>query len=201
MINTEVQKIRHERLRLVCRKALEQSIEKSLGSCEIKLCYPIIGNTIEGSKSLEIARKQIIKFWYDNSINEFELIFKERNIESKLDELDEIIQNAQKRKQTNGKSIFLDKMTSNNIVIATLLSQGKEFMNNLNEIHCQLEKENETLYEELKDTEKEALKIKEVLEASMNKIKDDFKMYENENNKKKLDELVETFVKSNCYKI
>lgn len=116
-MSSEIDRIRYERLKLVCKKALEQSIKKSLSIDQIKSCYPTIASTEDGQKSLEIARSQIIKFWHNNSTKEFDLIFKERNIETKLNELDEIIQKAQERKLEGKEApIQVDRLSPSELI-------------------------------------------------------------------------------------
>ena len=155
MADKQPEKIRFLKLRLVCRKALEQSIKKSLSLDQIKSCYPEISLTTEGTKALDTARSQIVQFWFDNSLREFELIFSERDIEAKLDELDELILQAEERRELGEDQLYINDLTPEQLMDANLALLKKMAVTLFLMIHEQLHLDNEELLKSLKDLEVE----------------------------------------------
>lgn len=97
--------IRFQRLNEVCNKALAESI-KVLSDDNLKMCYPILSSTNEGKDTMTAVKGQLKQSWTENAQKEFEAIFKEREIENKLDELDDLIHQAQElQKSEKGKQI------------------------------------------------------------------------------------------------
>ncbi|KSA00938.1 uncharacterized protein AC631_03308 [Debaryomyces fabryi] len=192
-MSSEIDRIRYERLKLVCKKALEQSIKKSLSMDQIKTCYPTIASTEEGQKSLEIARSQIIKFWHNNSTKEFDLIFKERNIETKLDELDEIIQKAEERK-IEGKEapVQVDRVSPSELIEASLAGTKKESIESLSMIYNQLCLDNMELYGQLNSLCEESETIRTDLKSQVDSLSEDLKSLRNDDFKVSVDDLIAT---------
>lgn len=189
--DTRTQKIRYERLRLVCQKALEQSIKKSLSMEQIRKCYPTISLSREGERSLEIARSQIVKFWHNNSMKEFDLIFKERDIETKLNELDEIVQKAQERKAKGDEApIEADKLSPTELIEGTIYHDKKKTLDTLGMIYKQLRSENESLYKELEELGQRSSKIRLDVEGSISRLKNSVQGLKEENSDIRLDELL-----------
>ncbi|CCE83912.1 Piso0_004509 [Millerozyma farinosa CBS 7064] len=189
--DNRTQKIRYERLRLVCQKALEQSIKKSLSMEQIKKCYPTISSSKEGERSLEIARSQIVKFWHTNSMKEFDLIFKERDIETKLNELDEIVQKAQERKAKGDEApIEADKLSPTELIEGTIYHDKKKTLDTLEIIYKQLRSENEDLYKELEELGQRSSKIRTDVEGSISRLKNSVQSLKEEDSDIRLDELV-----------
>lgn len=208
---TRAEKIRYERLQLVCRKALEQSIKKSISLEHIKSCYPDIANSKEGLKHLENARQQMVDFWFTNSLREFDLIFKDRGMEVKLNELDELIQQSYKRlekysdKHNDAENdvddeileegpVYLNKLTPDRIMEANIIHTKENTLRSLSMIHDQLRLDNEELYSQLKsvsdgseDIKKTILSEVEFFNEGIAKLKD-----EEEIVLKNLDTLIES---------
>lgn len=91
----EIGSIRFEAL----HSALSYALQRTLSKLTLKTfisCYPGIDQS-----SLEYVRKQIIKSWQTRAEIEFQKIFAERDLQSKLDQLDDIIQTAEELKQHN----------------------------------------------------------------------------------------------------
>mmetsp|Transcript_469 Transcript_469/g.447 ORF Transcript_469/g.447 Transcript_469/m.447 type:complete len:196 (-) Transcript_469:1302-1889(-) len=192
-MSSEIDKIRYERLKLVCKKALEQSIKKSLSMDQIRTCYPTIASTDDGQKSLEIARSQIIKFWHNNSTKEFDLIFKERNIETKLNELDEIIQKAEERKlQGKEAPVQVDRLSPSELIEASLAGTKKESIESLTMIYNQLCLDNMELYGQLNSLCEESETIKTDLKSQVDSLNEDLKSLKNDDLKVSIDDLIAT---------
>lgn len=192
-MSSEIDRIRYERLKLVCKKALEQSIKKSLSIDQIKTCYPTIASTEEGQKSLEIARSQIIKFWHNNSTKEFDLIFKERNIETKLNELDEIIQRAQERKlEGNEAPVQVDRLSPSDLIESSLSGTKKESIESLTMIYNQLCLDNMELYGQLNSLCEESETIKSDLKSLADLLSEDLKSLKDDDLRIRVDDLIAT---------
>jgi kinetochore protein NNF1 len=162
-----IEKVRFDRLNLVCKKALEQLIKKGISMEKLRQCYPTISSTVNGNKSLTIARSQIVKYWHKTSLAEFDMIFSEKNIQEKLDELDEIIQLAQKRKQERSiEPVILDDLSPDDILVSSLLSQS-QLLERLQMIYDQLCLDNQVLANELQELVKESNEISTDVNSSL----------------------------------
>lgn len=91
--------IRFSRLEQVCSKALEES-QKVLTDENLQACYPSIASTQQGRLLIQTIKQQLEESWSNNTHNEFSSIFQERQIEQKLNELDDLIALAQQRKDS-----------------------------------------------------------------------------------------------------
>lgn len=91
-----------------------------------------------------------------NSLDEFDLIYKEKDIESKLDELDDIIQNAQRTKDSGKEPSNIDQLSPLEIVDSTIVSNSKNVLDSLQMIYDQLCLDNAELYTELSELTKES---------------------------------------------
>lgn len=157
---SSAEKIRYERLKLVSQKALDQSIKKGLSIDQIKKCYPVISSSSDGVRLLEMARGQIIDFWQSKSLEEFALIFKERNLASKLDELDEIVEAAHRRQYDGDARIPIDMLTPDELIDASLVTTRKQSADTLSIIYNQLCADNQELHDELMSLAQEGNDIK-----------------------------------------
>lgn len=154
-------KVRYERLNLVSLKALEQAISKGLSLDQIKKCYPTISSSEDGIRLLEMARAQIVDFWQTKSLEEFELIFQERNLATKLDELDEIVEDAHRRQYDGDARIPVETLTPEELIDANMVSTRKASADTLNMIYNQLCADNQELHDELMNLVEEGNAIKE----------------------------------------
>ncbi|SCU77669.1 LAME_0A01860g1_1 [Lachancea meyersii CBS 8951] len=91
---TEGVRIRYTRLNQVCRKALQQSVTKIQNWEKLASCFPTYTATDAGTRNLNTCQKQVVEFWMELSKREFDEIFRERDIERKLNELDDLISRA-----------------------------------------------------------------------------------------------------------
>ena len=191
-IGTKQDKIRYDRLNLVCRKALEQVMKKALSLEQIKSCYPTIARTPEGLGSLEAARDQVINFWLTNSTKEFALLFSERELETKLNELDDIILLAQRRKNARSElPSHIDKMSPTKIIDATVVSESGPSVENLTMIYNQLCVDNEELFHELKQMTVEGEEIKSDINSLLKMLEKEMETLNLERSEFDLDELIQ----------
>lgn len=188
-------KIRYERLRMVCTRALEESIKKSLDLDQIKKCYPTIASNEDGVRILEVARSQIVDFWFNNSMKEFDLIFKERDLESKLDSLDEIIHLAKSRglkKDVN--AIEIDKLTPREIIEANKQYQRKETADSLHLIYNQLCIDNLEYFKQLSDIFEQSEKLKAEVYSNATSLNKEIEVLKNDGTDAKINELLDTIL-------
>ena len=188
----ELNKIRYERLKLVSKKALEQTIKKSLAIKQISECYPNISSSEEGLRSLQIARAQIIDFWYRTSMREFDVIFKERDIERKLDELDEIIDSAQARKREGREDpIEMDRLDPERLIESSVFGSKKATYESLKMIYCQLQKDNVELYQQFDKLYEESNSAHEQTRAMVEQLKKNSESVNDESFSVRIEDLVD----------
>lgn len=169
--STNTEKVRFERLRLVARRALEELIKKSLSIEQVNTCFPTLVSSEDGVISLESALSQMSGFWHSNSLDEFDLIYKEKDMESKLNELDNIIQQSQDRKDSGAEPSNIDQLSPLEIVDSTIISKSKDVLDNLQMIYDQLCTENLYLYKEFSEMVNDAKDIDNSIQANIEQLK------------------------------
>ena len=90
-------RIRYLRLNQVFNKALSQSIAKFQNYDKLSSCFPDYSSTHLGKIHLMNCEKQVTEFWRELCHREFQEIMKERHVKEKLDDLDDLINQARKR--------------------------------------------------------------------------------------------------------
>lgn len=95
--------IRFQRLNQVCEKALEESL-KALSDENLEMCYPTLSSTKEGKHEIQTVKDQLHESWSQNARKEFDAVFKERDIEVKLNELDDLILEAQEHQKKGDRT-------------------------------------------------------------------------------------------------
>ncbi|SSD61095.1 uncharacterized protein SCODWIG_02856 [Saccharomycodes ludwigii] len=88
--------IRYQRLVEVCERALHQVLKNLQDFTKVRYCYP--NYAITHQQDLINCQQQIVELWYQLCSNEFREIFQERQLEQKLNELDDLIEVAKKKK-------------------------------------------------------------------------------------------------------
>ncbi|EGV62134.1 hypothetical protein PSN45_000854 [Yamadazyma tenuis] len=184
-------KIRYERLRLVCTRALEESIKKSLDIESIKKCYPTVAGTSQGESVLESARSQIIDFWFNNSIREFDLIFQERDLHNKLDSLDEIIHSAKVRGINGENAIEIDKLTPREIIEANKSHKRNETVQSLRLIYNQLCIDNLQYFKELSALVTESNELKAQIYDNASTLNQELQVLKDDTTSERVNELLE----------
>ncbi|KAG7194892.1 uncharacterized protein KQ657_004000 [Scheffersomyces spartinae] len=151
-----VERVRYPRMRALCGKALMQVIGKGLSMDKFISCFPVLAESPEGMEALRNARQQVIGFWTKAAESEFETIFKERDLETKLDQLDEIVQAARLNRQRGlDQTLEVDKLGPSDIIEGTVVTKKKEAIANLEIMKQQLVQDNDELYRELASIVKE----------------------------------------------
>lgn len=148
--------IRFDRLQQVSTKALTES-QKVITDENLSTCYPTIASTPTGKALLTTIKTQLIESWTQNAIREFEAIFEEREAHEKLDQLDELIAEAQEKKK-NGivDNVPFDTLSPANIVSSHLIGAKEANLKYLHEQCESLKKGNEELLADLQDMLKTA---------------------------------------------
>lgn len=148
---SDYERIRFERLQQVITKAVEQTIKKSLMPEQLQQCFPSISAMEGGQEALETARKQIQKYFHSMCTKQFEHTLNNRDIERKLDDLDEIIQAAQRRRDLGVEEpLQVDQLSAEQLIGASTGPAKEDAVKKLQLIHEQLVLDNQQLYEELK---------------------------------------------------
>lgn len=158
---SEYELIRYDRLNQVMKLALEQTIKKLLMPEQLEKCFPTIAASPDGPDALETARKLIQKYFHSTCIKQFDHTFANRDIKRKLDELDEIIQDAQQRRDLGSEEpLQVDKLSAEQLIGATVASSKEDTVKKLQLIYDQLVKDNLQFYEELKQLAQDGDSIK-----------------------------------------
>lgn len=101
-----VEKIRFLRLNQVFDRALKQSLVKFQDWDKFSSSFPTYSKTKDGTTHLVNSQKQVCEFFAGLSHKEFENLLSDRQVKEKLDELDELIAEANARLE--------QKLSSNN---------------------------------------------------------------------------------------
>lgn len=174
--------IRFERLQTVCDKALEES-QKVLTDENLLSCFPSLNSSEKGKQLLNTIRLKLTESWSENTRKEFNSIFEERDIENKLNELDDLINDANKRDPDN--SIPIEELSSINILNSYMIPVKKQNLNKLKEQVESLKLTNLELLKELKSQLNNAHDVKNQINEnlqsiqSLNNLSDDLKLKEN----------------------
>lgn len=165
----ETEKIRYDRLNQVVKKAVEQTVKKLLMPEQLEKCFPTIAKMEGGPEALEMARKQIQKYFHSTCFKQFEHIFENRDIHNKLDQLDEIIAEAQRAKSLDSANsrVAVDKLTATQLIEATVALTRRDSIKKLTMIYDQLVLDNKQLFEELRNLATELDAVKQDIESSI----------------------------------
>lgn len=175
----EYERIRYKRLNVVIKKALEQTIKKLMLEQQFNGCYPVIASMDGGPEALEAARTQIQKFFHSTCIKQFDLIFRERDVERKLDELDDIIQSAQRRRESSTEApLDVGKLTPQELIAASVGQSKVDAIKKLTMIYDQLVLDNQQFHKELRSLAEESetltkdiVLLVEALSSGMDELK------------------------------
>ena len=147
----EYDKVRYDRLNQGVKKAVEHTIKTLLMPDQVQKCFPAISSMEGGAEALETARKQIQKYVHGTCLKQVDHIFTERDVEQKLNELDEIIQLAQRaRAEGTRKQIQVDLLTPEQLIQAGLGGVQDDTEKKLTMIYEQLRLDNLQIYLDLR---------------------------------------------------
>ncbi|KAH3667013.1 hypothetical protein WICMUC_005360 [Wickerhamomyces mucosus] len=187
-MSESVSYIRYDRLRQVCFKALEES-QKVITDESLKQCYPSLITGEESSRLLETIKINLYNSWKLGTEKEFESIFEERDIKSKLDELDKLIFEARQDSPV-ANQVQPDQLTPNNIIASHLIPLKE---NNLKALNHQLElvrNENLNLLKELDDLSTLAKDLKNEINGNFEALNKLNEIYDDDQIEKYLQDLI-----------
>lgn len=164
--------IRYTRLQEISARSLQESI-KQLTLDRVSSCYPTIASTPKGRQALQQAINQIVAYWQSTATKEFTEIYKERDIQTKMNELDNIIAEAVARRDSDDlqgteKPVVLSKLTPSQVVDSHLRPVLQQQISELEQELSEKKEQNSELI-------KQILSSKEMLrqvEQDLNKIYD-----------------------------
>lgn len=157
-------KVRFDKLQKVLQKAVDYTVEKLFRPEQLEKCFPNISQMKGGEKALQTARKQILDYFQRTLVDQFRHIFEQNDIERKLDELDEIIQDAQARRDLGlEEPLFVDELSPQQLIDARVSQTKAETVDKLQLIYEQLLLDNKQLHEEIVGLVKEGAEVKDDL--------------------------------------
>lgn len=141
--------IRYDRLQKISQRSLNESV-KFLTLQRMESCYPGIANAPKGKQALQKAMDQISGYWTTAATKEFEAVFEERDVKNKMKQLDDLVNEAEKRRENQEKEgsegpIYLDSLTPQKVVDAHLRTARQETVESLEKELSSLRAENEEL--------------------------------------------------------
>ncbi|GME75260.1 unnamed protein product [[Candida] boidinii] len=151
---------------------------------------------------------QIINFWKNTTAREFQQIFKEYDLENKLNQLDDLIEEAKQRKRKarqrgnkiggdiNSRPLYIDKLKPNEIILSKLLEPKQKYLEELNSDLSSLKVKNDELFSELNMLVKESKDCLEDTEFEISKVEKFFSSIDKETipSEEKVDELLDYVV-------
>ncbi|ODV60251.1 MIND complex subunit NNF1 ASCRUDRAFT_152726 [Ascoidea rubescens DSM 1968] len=111
---------------------------------KLSTCYPTLASNEEGLKALKNAELQVKEFWFKNSQNEFNNIFQEKSVKTKLDELDQIIRESLQNfnnKSENGKLVIED-LKPDDVLLNNLYQNKVHYYNELISKYMEIKEKN-----------------------------------------------------------
>lgn len=164
---TNVQKIRFLRLNQVFDRALKQSLVKFKDWEKFSSCFPTYSKTKDGITHLMNCQKQVVEFWTGLSHKEFDELLAERHVKEKLDELDELLSEANVRledklnKESNGEEgenngimdVPISELSPNELLDCTLYTERQNAITKLDERLAKIKNINEELLHEITQLE------------------------------------------------
>lgn len=168
-------RIRFRRLNQVCDKALVQSIKQLQNWEKLTSCYPNYSSVTSGETNLRNCQKQVSEFWFNLSKQEFSEIFRERDAESKLDQLDDLILEAKQRTDTSSDipNMSLNDLSPYQFIQGNIQSARLECIDSLDQRLGKLNQLNSNLKQELeemgKEIEQELKELEDIYDKSLGK--------------------------------
>lgn len=157
-------------------------------------CFPTLAESPEGMEALRNARQQVVSYWTKAAESEFENIFKERDLENKLDQLDEIVVAARLDRQRGlEQTLEVDKLGPGDIVEGTVVTKKREAIANLEIMRLQLVQDSDGLYQELALLVQEGEEIKGDLEDMVRNLQQEVDVLRDQSPDFSIDALAEIY--------
>lgn len=188
----ENNRIRYERLNQVVRKAVDQTVKKALSADLLNQCFPHIAEMDGGAEALESARRQLQDYLQKTSTLQVEHIFAERDVKRKLDDLDDLIEEAQRARSLGDETpLNFDKLSANELIDATIASTKEDAIRKLTMIHEELALDNKKIYDELREMTEQSNKLAGDVQNSVDSLLNGIEELKRMEYDEKLDQLAE----------
>ncbi|VEU22092.1 DEKNAAC103075 [Brettanomyces naardenensis] len=139
------------------RKVVDYSLDTTLKQFtleKLKECYPMIDASV-----LEFVRRQIVDLWRSTAESEFDKIYDDRQLEKSLNELDEIVYEAERRKEKDKDDVLhLEQLKPEQIVQSRLVDLKKESISRLDGKLDELREDYDALMKQLEGLSGQATK-------------------------------------------
>lgn len=157
----ECRKVRFPRLKEVYKVAVERTAESLITDEVLGDAFPLIANMENGPDLLQKARLQMEELFLNGSMKSFERVSERLEVEQRLNDLDEIIYDAQKRFDTQtGYRLRYDDIDAELLMNAAAYKSKFGAIENLQQIYDRICQENASLHDELKSHTQECSNIK-----------------------------------------
>lgn len=188
----ENNRIRYERLNQVVRKAVDQTVKKALSAELLNQCFPNIAQMDGGAEALESARRQLQDYLQKTSTLQVEHIFTERDVKRKLDDLDDLIEEAQRARSLETEApLNFDQLSANELIDATIASTKEDAIRKLTMIHEELALDNKKIYDELREMTERSNQIAADVQSSVGALLNGIEEQKRREYDEKLDQLAE----------
>lgn len=161
----------HVRYRQLCQVSTQAANEvaRAMLNEHVNTCFPTIVQMKGGREVLARAVAESQAYFSKTCQRQFARDFEDQDLELLLNELDDLVEEAQQRRARGGEPIFIDRFTPAQMLEAALAPNHKGTAERLQMILAQLEGDNLRLCTELKEMARESERIKdgiqELLEA------------------------------------
>ncbi|KAK9380036.1 Nnf1-domain-containing protein [Kockiozyma suomiensis] len=170
--------IRHQRLVEIFQRSM-QATTGALTFEKLAQCYPYVAEN--GSAGLREALNQAMRFWDSSSSREFYAILEERDVASKLSELDQLVLEARDRKQRAddnvedadsgyGRQVYVESLTPEDIVKAHLGPTNLKETESLEGRIRAVQSANKQLLKTVESQEKEISELFSTISKSLNDL-------------------------------
>ncbi|GME81667.1 unnamed protein product [Ambrosiozyma monospora] len=184
--DTRFEKFRHA-LRYVINDILSKITPEKMAEM-----YPGVDK-----RALENIRAQIVQQYRNKCFSEFEKIYKDRDLENKLNELDEIIREAKERYEKNpDDKLYINNLKPDDIVLSKMLALQKEAVVSLHEKLMIIKRENNIMVHQINSLYNESIQNLKAADKDFALLTD---VTEDELEDEKYEDLI-NFVTDECFK-
>ncbi|KAG7694493.1 hypothetical protein KL930_003812 [Ogataea haglerorum] len=152
------------------RKAAEFSLQETVSKFDIEKlveCYPGVDR-----ETLTDFHHQITEMWTSKALDEFQGIYLEKDLEQKLNELDEIIFESRQRQLRNDPPFLIHRLSAEDIVQTKLLDVKQQSISKLSDKLELLRQENNALMSQVKQMHDESAQNFQAMEQSISHLEE-----------------------------
>ncbi|KAH3659241.1 hypothetical protein OGATHE_006125 [Ogataea polymorpha] len=147
------------------RKAAEFALQETVNKFNVEKlveCYPGVDR-----ETLTDFHQQITEMWTSKALDEFQGIFLEKDLEQKLNELDEIIFESRQRQQRNEPPFLIHRLSAGEIVQTKLADAKRRSISTLSDKLELLRQENDALLSQVRQMHDESAQNFQAVEQSV----------------------------------